>query len=331
VAPSKRPTPRKKVRPAGGPAIRWSGERPMYDYWGNELKRYYRFDTLANAVEGLFRGGENFITHSAKSEMGPGNLTTFHFELFQEGRYQLIFKLSIGNAQRKKAVFAFVVAKNHQECTTVAKAEHRILNTLHERIPQTVVKPYRGGVLFLPDRHGRKEHGRSIYAYMTQWLSGFEELGVDKNLQFIVNIAKRHTFTLAETDNLKGQMIEAIVKSFDPKVRDCMALPEIASGDFVVRKPPKGMPKVKLIACRRLVQRMGPVRLLEKILSTTWVWGEREFSLCPNEPKVFHDALVRGLGKETAALWCEQLRAAYEGGKVKKVNREYLMEMVSGQ
>jgi len=330
-APKRRPTPRRKLRPTTGPALRWSGDRPMFDYWGNELKRYYQMDTLANAMEGLLRGsGENFLTASARAELGAGPLSYFHFELFQEGRFQLIFRCHVGNAKKKKATFAFVVAKNHQECTTVAKAEHRILATLHERAPQIAVKPYQGGIVFLPDRHGRKAHGRSIYAYLTQWLQGYEELGVDKNLQFIVNIAKRHTFTLAETDLLKGQMIEMVLRSYDPVQRNSMALPEIASGDFVVRKLTKGAPKVKLIACRRMHQRMGPVRLLEKIFTTTWRWGERDFSLCPDDPQVFRQAINRALGPEVARDWRAQLRAAFEGKKIRGVNGPYLMEVVSG-
>jgi len=300
----------------------------MYDYWGNEIKRFYRLETLSNAVDSMLRGKENFLSQSARELLGPGNITHYSFDLFQEGRFQLIFRLQVGNAQKKRANFAFVVAKNHQECTTVAKTEHRILTLLHQRIPKGVVKPFRGGVIFLPDRLGRKEHGRSLFGYVTQWLTGYEELGVNKNLQFIVNIAKRHTFTLAETDLLKGQMIETVLRSYDPEARDCMALPEIASGDFVVRKPPKGVPRVMLIACRRMHQRMGPVRLLEKILTTTWPWGENEFSLCPDDPAVFHKAIVQAVGQESAEQWCAQLRAAQEGGKMKRVNAAYLLDIV---
>jgi hypothetical protein len=296
----------------------------MYDYWGNEIRRFYQLETLSGAVDYMIAGGkDSFLVPSVRTALGEGAVTNLHFELFQEGRFQLIFRVRAANAKKKEGTFALVVAKNHQECSVVAKNEHRLLQTLHERAPDLVVKPYRTGKIYLPDRHGRRELGREIIAYVTQWLSGYEELGIDKSLQLIVNIKQRHVFTLAETEHLKGMMVEIIARSYSPADHTSMDIPEVASGDFVVRKGPKGKLSLKLIACRRMLNRMSPVRLMDKMLKASWPWGAETFRIAPESPETMRDALVRALGKVEALRWMSEYTAAVASGKVK--NRQPVM------
>src|SRR5690606_35872386 len=102
---------------------------------------------------------------------------------------------------------------------------------------------------------------RFIYVYLTQWLQGYHELGVQRDLQFYVNVERPLAFTIAQTEILKRRMVEIIARTYSDETHDCMEMPQIASGDFVVTKPSRGEPRVKLIACRRLLRNMTPAKL----------------------------------------------------------------------
>jgi hypothetical protein len=296
----------------------------MYDFWGNEFKRFFKLETLASATDHLLAGADRFILPSVQSVLGEWPITSLRFDLFQEGRYMLIFKLQAVNAKKKRADFAFVVSKNEQECSAVGVAEHGHLRTLFERAPQFVVKPYRGGTIFLLDRHGRHDQGREIYAYLTQWLETYDEMGVDKNLQFITNVEKRHTFTRKETEQIKGVIAEVIFRVYDPKRRESMVMPEIASGDFVINRGPRGAVKIKLITCRRMMQKTGPIKLIEHYLNTSWEWGGRRFYLAPDEPDTLYEGMARAVGADVARDWLGQYASAAALGKARCYGPEYL-------
>lgn len=312
----KKASPRRADAPLKGPRVRWKGFRPLFDFWGHEIKRFYKLETLASAVEWSLQTRDRFIIPSVQDLLGPGAVTTLSFELFQEGKFQLIFRLKAGNARRKEGLFAFVVAKRTGDFSTVAAAEHRNLEMLNARARGQVVRPFRGGNLFLPDRHRRAEHGREVYAYLTQWLSGYHELGVAENLHFIMNIVPRHTFSLAQTDALKGNMIEIIVKSYDPRKGECMEMPQIASGDFVVTPPGKGGPRLKLIACRHFLKHVTPAKLIHKMASASWPWGDRIVYLMPEAPEIFFESIVSAAGTENARTWLSQYAEAVSANRL---------------
>lgn len=315
-------------RPAEeGVKTHWSGFRPFFDFWGNELKRFYKLETLENATDRMLQDNDRFILPSIQEILGPAQLSTLGFELFQEGRYQLIFRIRAANARGKKGSFGFVVAKNSEECSAVARNEHRNLRLLHERAPKHVVRPYRGGTIYLPDRYQRQGHGREIYAYLTQWLPDYDELGVNKNLQCIANVMRVHTFTLDETDAIKGMMCETIFKTYDPTTRTCMALPETASGDFVVHWPRKGPIRVRLIACRKLLNRIDPPRLLAEVMNASWDWAGRRFRIMPEDPELLHQALEKGLGQNAARQAVTKCIAEAAQGRPRVRDREYLEAM----
>jgi len=309
-----------RERPLGKRAaasrVQWHGFRPLFDYWGNEIKRFYKLETLASATEGMLRGNDRFVVPSVRDVLGPAPVTSLSFDLFQEGKYQLVFRLRAGNAKRKQASFGFVVAKAEGTHSKVAAVEHANLRLLNRRAPDLVVQPFRGGYIHLPDRLGRSGQGRNVYAYVTQWLSGFHELGVDRSLQFFVNTEKPHLFTVGQTEGLKGRMVEIIARSYDARTGKCMDIPQVASGDFVVTKPRQGIPRLKLVACRRMLQRMRPAKILDRILGASWDWGGREFRLAPSDPATLDDALTHALGRADAHTWIHDYRSAVESGTV---------------
>lgn len=303
-------SPRKGARALVGPRIQWKNLGPRQDYWGQELKRYFNLDTLTNACEYHLKHHDRFIAPSIRRALGPSPITSMHFELFQEGRHQLIFKLGVANRNRKRQSFAFVVAKNSQEHSAVAQNEHRCLEVLHARVPQCVVRPYLGGTIYLPERHERGGERRLVYAYLTQWLGGFDELGIQRNREFFINTRSRRVLTKADREAIKRRIIEIIVRTYDPKERDCMEMPQLASGDFVISRPKQGPPQLRLIACRRMLRRMTPSKLLNTIATARWRVGNGDFHLLPEDPAELRQALTNALGKSEALRWLENYSEA---------------------
>jgi hypothetical protein len=311
---ARRAVPAASPAPAGAPqssrpasrtrVARFTDLRPMYDYWGQELKRYYKLETLANATEHRLARQDTFIVPSVQQVLGRTPVTSMVFRLFQEGRYQLIFQMTAANTRKKKASFAFVVAKKDGELSALAAAEHRHLQMLHPRAPDWVVRPYLGGTLYFPDRYGRSSHARDIYAYLTHWLSGYHELGIDRSHQFFINVHPHRLLTRVQTEALKTQMVAIIARLYDPEKRVSIAMPELASGDFVVTAPDrKGRQALKLIACRKLLANIRPGRLVHLILTAGGMWAEKRFHLAPADPADVAEGLIRGVGEPTALQW----------------------------
>ena len=316
-----KPGPRKPVprspRATAEMRIKWFNLGPMFDFWGQEMRRYFHMDTLTNATDKYLRERDTCIIPSVQEVLGPSPVVTLAFELFQEGRFQLIFRLRATNMKGKQAFFAFVVAKNHEECSAVASKEYNNLRILHQRSPKYVVRPFRFGKIYLPDRHGRQQHAREVFVYLTQWLGDFHELGIDRSLQFFINVKTPQLLTLTQTEELKGKIVEIIASTYDPVRRLGMEMPQVASGDFVVTKPTRGSLKIRMIACRKLIPNTMPAKLLSRLATMSWDWGGREFHLAPMETATVVKALENALGKETARDWLAQYVEAVKTKKVK--------------
>ena len=111
-----RPKPTRR-RSASRPAVRvqWENLKPLYDFWGKEFKRFYKLETLASAVEKRLSEHDTFILPSITGAMGQTPIVSLRFELFQEGKFQHIFRVQASSAKRKRGNFAFVAAKNAEE------------------------------------------------------------------------------------------------------------------------------------------------------------------------------------------------------------------------
>ena len=92
------------VKPVSLTRVKWSGFRVMMDFWGQPMKRYYQLETLANATEASLQWKNSFVYRSVHEVLGAGDISSLQFELFQEGRYQLIFKLRAGSTKGKSCL-----------------------------------------------------------------------------------------------------------------------------------------------------------------------------------------------------------------------------------
>jgi len=287
-----------------------------------EIKRYFKLETLANAVEQAVTGGDRFVIPSMRRVLGPAALVSLHFELAHESRYQLFFKVQAANVKRRRGTFGLVVAKQGEDYSEATVGELRNLRTLYARIPEYIVRPFDGGHFFLPDRHGRESHGRRIFGYMTEWLGGYYPLGVQRDLQFSVHVKTPLAVSKNDTETLKGKMVEIIARSFDGERGTCMEMPQVTRGDFVATNPGgKGAVKLKLITCRKMTRGMTRGKVLDQILRASCRWGDSTFYLAPAEGATIRDALKRAVGREEAQAWVREYQAGVEAGRFRKDER----------
>lgn len=314
---------RRGPMPVSGPRVRWSGLEPLHDAAGRERKRFYKLETLANATEYFIRQRDDFVVPSVHDVLGPAPVAALLFELFLETASKLFFRVRATNANGRQASLAFVAAKNDTPYGARLAAERANLGWLHQRLaqqgvraPQCILNTLRGGSIYLPDRHGRKGHGREIYAYMAQWPAGFHELGIGKNGCFFVQGLPPQPVTADQTDQIRARMASIVAATYHPQRRDCVDMPVIAEADFLATRPQQGAIRLKLVTCRGILKHMTPARVLHRMAGVCYTWRGRRFPLLPNNPAHLLDELSAVLGADTARHWLTTYRDALVSGRL---------------
>ena len=216
--------------------------------------------------------------------MGAAPLANIAFDFFLETESKLLFRMRVSNAQRRRASFAYVVAKNTGVFSERLEAEHANLGWLHERVSRYVLTPLRGGTVYLPDRHRRAGHGREVFAYLASWPAKHHELGLGPNLQFFVGGKTIQPITEEQTDILKGRMAGVVAGTYHPQRHYCIETPDLLRGDFLATRPQQGAMRVKLVTCRGIRKGMTPATVLHRILSKTYTFDGQKVRLAPNNP-----------------------------------------------
>ena len=302
----------------------WDSGKIPYDKKAAGQDRFYKLETLANATDRMVRGHDRFIAPSVQGVLGPAALTSLAFQLHREETYKLVFRLRAANTRRKRGVFAYVVAKNHREYSALVEAEFGHLCALHRRAPAWVVQPHRGGAVFLPDRHRHTRHGREVYAYVTPWLSGYTELGIHKNGQFLLEGERPHTLKKAETEHVKRLIIELVLRTYDMGALRAINLRDMVPGDLMIKQIPRGDFKLRLVSCRQLRARVPPDRLIHQILTASWPSAQEPLELAPAAPEDLVDALAKAAGGDTARQWLIHYVATAARGSLRSCAPSYL-------
>jgi hypothetical protein len=312
-----KPTGRGRPR-FGETRIKWANIRPLSQSAGEDVRRFYRIESLASGVEVLLQGRDAFIKPSIQQVLGPAPLAVLSFELVQETKYALTFRLRASNSKRKQGSFAFVAAKQHGGFSDILEEGRKNLHLLHKRAENLVVKPFLGGTVRLPDAKKSSEKDRKVYCCLTQWLGGLVPLGLGADAQFTLETAPPEAFSREDTDYLKARIVELVARTYDPAQQRCMETPQIPLGDFMASKPKRGAPRLKLIGCRRILSNVSPERMIHMCASATNDADDRSFSLAPEDPRLIHDGLARAVGREKAAHWMRAYAAALARGELRE-------------
>jgi hypothetical protein len=275
------------------PAIRVHRIPVKSDYWGQIFKRPLCSDMLQESLKRYFTKPDNALLRSLeqwhRKRYALGDLRTVTADLFQEGEYAYVFRVTVNVGDRKNSRLALIVAKDEERMSRLAGLEHGNLKRLHLRCEDLVVRPFEGGCLVLSGpRHGR------VYLYFTAWLNRFHELGVQhKNMNFYVNELPFQYFDSLTSDRIKSRMIEIMLRLYDPVRREAIEPPKVGAGDFVItRKSPHDL---KLIACRKILKGVSLDRCIALYFGYHGTWGDRLFHFFPKETGPLREALIQGL------------------------------------
>lgn len=301
--------------------IKFKNTQPRMDSEGKEIKRFFKIETLTNALAKQIRTNDKFVLSSIRQVLGAVTLKNIDAELIQESKYRLTFRLKIQGEHRKQATFGLVVAKNDKECSEIVKKELSLMHILYERVPKCVVEPLKGGTIFLPDRHRRTDHDRDIYAYMTNWISGFHELAVQSNGNLALKSPRLTRMNAAQTQAAKRRMVEIILRTYDPTRRNAMSIPLVPVAEFIAAKQTKGTPQIKLSACTDMQNRVSPAKMIHRIVSAEWKLGKQVYCLMPADATEFVQALTNALGKEDAIDWLSQYKKALKAKRLPELSR----------
>lgn len=307
--------PRRPAKGSGaGPRIAWTGHRPGVDAHGQPLVRHFKLETLGSAVEAAIAAKDAFILAGVGRVLGPGTIVSLEFALRDETNARMTFRLRAANTKGKSVACAFVVAKQEGALSKQLEQEYRLLAIAHGRAPEWVVKPLTSGVLRL--RGHPRTPLRTVAAMLREWPAGYQPLNIDASGQFTHEHNGVQRLSLALTEAIKGAIVTLMAKAYDPVKREGVDLPDLAGGELAVHIPKRGVPRVKLLVCRRLMRGLSPAKLVSQLALAHWTVGGRAFRLAPAIPGHFLEAVAQAVGPVTAREWLSQYRAAVAAGKL---------------
>jgi len=312
-------------RPKGGPPNRAEPAPIRFQWLGvkeedarRRGKQFYKLETLASAVERLVKSKDRVITATAQAALGPFDLTSLAFEYLGERPHAYLFRLRVGNARRAHQTFNFLAARSEGKHSEAVAAEFERLRVFHQRAPKLFLRPFRAGTVFLPDRVRKRGQGREVAIYLTQAQGTLETLDGNDRGQFVLTGAEgRRALSLRDSEAVKAVVIEALAGTYDPETREMMAPPDLAAGELLAQRQPRGGIKVRLCGCHALLQGLAPGRFIESlVLSYSRLEGGK-FPFAPEDPVALFDAVAKAKGKANARAWVTSYIGQVDRGRLK--------------
>lgn len=325
--------PRRPARTKDGAAaslrVSWKGLPKFEERSGRPTNRHYKLETLKSAIELQLRTADKFILSNLRREMGPAPIASITFVFVDENDCRFVFKILAVNRKGKRGTTALMVAKNAKEMSSMTEANHRNLESLRTRSRRHTVRLMGSGTVFLPDRYRRKSEDREIFMYARQWLAGYHELSVGKGNQFCIMDNGRKSFSKTQTEFIRRSLVEIVACSYDPVSRSCIDLSQWGNGMFVVTKPLRNNPTVKLISCPRLSRRASRGKLMHEMIRARWSETSASMRLAPDDPREVFAAIVAAVGMEEALRWIKIYGEAIHKGRFRESEHFSLSDMAA--
>lgn len=272
------------------------------------LRRFYKPETLASAVDAMIEQKFSFIGKEIVAALGPAPLTATSFELQMETQYSFVFNARLTNAKRARATLRLVVAKNAEEHTRTLKEEFAGLTHLAKLVPRCVAQPLHCGNIFLPDRHRRKSGEREIFSYLTETVGSFRPLTSNTQGRMALASSPPRILTKKQITEVQRRLIEIVIRSYDPKTKQRIRIPDLTSGHILANFPKDRPCQLKITGCPGLIRKSVPASTLNDILTTTWSTARNHLNVAPDDPDEIMQALTNALGKNHALYWLSQYR-----------------------
>ncbi len=305
---SKQPRKRRATTPKKEVRCTWAESRTFCGPYPKEYKRFYQLETLKSAVEKALIEQDRFVYAGLQTEVGTAPISSCTWDLVYEDAVRLVFLVQVATQTRKRATLRVVVAKNHQECSAKLLREYEMLTLLHQRAPTRVVAPCHHGVVFLPDRHRRRDMNREVFAYMTKDVPGAAPLYVASNTQLAFHDPRPRRFSKKDTDAIKKAMTTLLVALYDEERHHGLD-PAALYPECLAVTPTQGASTLVLMHCPRLRKHLSATTLLHHILYGVFKTDDAILPLAPAYPEDFFAALCDGASPETARTWCRAFLA----------------------
>lgn len=302
----KRPT-----APSTGAEVRvsWKESRSYCGPYPVAHKCFYKLETLHNAIGKALQEHDRFLYSTIQSLLGRVALGAVNCDLVYEDALRLVFTLVASNKVRKQVALRLVVAKNHEECSAQLLAEYEILKELHKRAPDSVIEPCGHGVVYLPDRHHRREVSRELFGYFTKGAPGFRPLYVASNTQLAPHDLKPLRYSKKESETLKLAAVKIIASLYDERTATGVDPAGLYPECLAVGGGEKGLPRLMLMQCKQLRKRFYRHKLIHNLLFCVLKTGSTVIPLAPARPDHFFETLSSVVSKEAAQSWCQAFLA----------------------
>ena len=267
-------------------------------------KRFYKLETLQNAVRKAVNERDRFIFSTLQTYLGgaPGSIKC---DLVYEDAIRLVFHVNTARKAGKRTVFRLVVAKNHEECSKKLLGEYEALKALHARAPSQVVEPCGHGIIYLPDRHHRREINREVFGYFTKELPGVSPLYVASSTQLAPHALTPLRFSKKESELLRLALTRLTVSLYDEDGATGLDPAGLYPECLAVSDNSRKMDVLVLVQCRQLRKRLYRYKLIHNLLFGTLQTGAAVFPLAPARPDHFFQALCDVVPEEKARAWCQ--------------------------
>lgn len=267
-------------------------------------KRFYKLETLRNAIEKGLAERDRFLYAGIQSQLGDVPLGAVSFDLIYEDAARLTYRVQASNRARKRVALRLVAAKNHEEHSAHILEEYETLKVLHERAPDSVPAPCAHGVIFLPDRHKRREVNREVFAYIARDVAGAAPLYVASGTQLAPHDLKPRRFSVRESEALKAALVRMIAGMYDENTTTGFDPAVLYPECLTAAKDTTGAPVLFLVQGRRMRRRFRPHTLIHNLLFSVLKSDVHVFPLAPARPEEFLDGLCAAVGADRACAWC---------------------------
>ncbi len=291
--------------------IKWNASLTYAGPYPTPGKRFYRLETLNNALQQYVHQKSRFLWAGLNSAVKGAGIVSLLFDLIYEDTMRLVYRVTAFTSQRKRIPIRLVVAKNHEECSATLAREYGILGSLHSQAPGRIFLPLQQGLIYLPDRHHRKEVERELFAYLGTPPVELIPLYAASPSQFGPHGPQPLRYSVKDTEALKCALISLLAACYDEQAFSGIDINDLTPESFSVVEGSEKRLSLMLTQCPMIRKRLPSGRFLQKLLFGTLRSGKTVMPVAPARPDQFFQALAKEITEEKARMWCRAFMDRY--------------------
>lgn len=317
-------TPRQPRARSSSSAVRtnWELDDPGLHPAVESMRHFFSRDSLASALDVAVYRGDPFLFAGPGGEASTGGISAMSGVLVAENSYSIEVAIRFRAPKRHLPNLRVVVARNGEDLSQMLRAEAKNLTALAPRLKTALPTMLRTGTLLLPERNqAKKVQSRRISAYATTSVHDSVYGGVGQRDQMRVYTASPRLLSVDATDDVKRNVIELCLRSFDPRTHTAMPPPDLVRGAMRLSTREPGRARVVLCGCPFLWDHIDPVALLHRLTGFDWKEGNKQMPLLPTDQALLGEAMIAALGEAPARAWAKDYVAALGSGRYKPHHR----------